>query len=366
MEEKLDGKKRMFLRVLPAILIMIILAGFVFSTPEDYTYEAEVEEKGELLPIWESTWIPVAMLAVLISALLHGLLYGVGFAINSQPLMRYSKSEMLQTAATAVMIIATLGILEWTFTLAMELTEFGVQCGGETITNPVEADMCYTQEMLNQLNEIYQNSFESDWPWEWAYSITISVLGFPVFMGALVDSIYRRVETYHSIAYIAVNLMLALSAKMFMLKYISENMLSVFLPLGIILRTFHFTRGIGAFFIAIAIAFFFIYPLVSFIMMGAGGIEEPELPDIITTGMCNIPVFGSFSFGSAALAQSGSGAAAQVVLSGDLASFIADIQTKLLYSNMIAFGIAITFVRFATTILGGDTTPFMGMVGRLI
>lgn len=357
-----DGKKAERLPgLLPAFLLLALLLSLAFA--DAYTYEEETI-KGEILPYWELTWIPLAGLAVLICGLINGLLYGIGHAINNEPLMKYARSEMLQTAATAVMIVVMLTLVYHAFDFAATLGS--VECGGEDVTNPIEADMCFTQELLNSLNDAYENAFESDWGPEIAYSISISVLGFPVFIGSQVDSIYREVETYHSIAYICINLMIGLSAKMFVLKYIYENMLSVFLPLGIILRTFHFTRGIGAFFIALAIAFYFIYPLVSFILSGAQGIEEPELPPIITTGMCNIPVFGSFSFGSAALSQSSSGVAAQLSISHNLASFISDVQTKLLYSNMVAFGIAITFLRYATTILGGDTTPFMGMVSRLI
>ena len=53
-------------------------------------------------------------------------------------------------------------------------------------------------------------------------------------------------------------------------------------------------------------------------------------------------------------------------LSKDLATFLARVYTHLFYSNMVAFAIALTFMRFSVTILGGDMTPFMGMVGRLV
>ncbi|MCP4646513.1 MAG: hypothetical protein GY852_02105, partial [bacterium] len=96
--------------------------------------------------------------------------------------------------------------------------------------------------------------------------------------------------------------------------------------------------------------------------------NQPELPAVIATGMCNIPMFGSFSFGSAALANYGSrsGSASQISLSSNLADFVASIQTALLFDNLVAFSITLTFLRFATTILGGDAAPFMSMVGRLV
>jgi hypothetical protein len=190
-----------------------------------------------------------------------------------------------------------------------------------------------------------------------------------VFQGNWISSVHKEVETYHSIAYLCTNLLIGLSAKMFVLQYIKQNMLVVFLPLGILLRTFHFTRGIGALFMALAVGFFFIYPTVVF-MMDSSFVEAnagPALPEILTTGLCNMPIFGSFSFGSAAVEMtSTSGNASQIALSNNLASFVADIQTELIFSNMVGFALTITFVRYATTILGGDIAPFMGMVGRLV
>ncbi|MCP4648403.1 MAG: hypothetical protein GY852_11850, partial [bacterium] len=181
-----------------------------------------------------------------------------------------------------------------------------------------------------------------------------------------------EVETFHYIAHTCVQLMFFLSAKMVILQYVQQNMLQFFLPLGLVLRTFHFTRGIGAFFISLAIAFYFIYPTMVFIMDSSYASSpestEPQLPEIIGVGMCNIPMFGSLSFGSAALQKlwNSGERARSLSLSKDLATFLSRIYTHLFFSNMVAFAIALTFMRFSVSILGGDMTPFMGMVGRLV
>ena len=368
-----DGSKmKTLFRVIPLIVLFSLFAfGTLFAEdPDTYTYETEIQ-KGEILPYWNSDtgWMGICIIAVLITAILHGMLFGIGIAINSQHLQRYAKSELLQTAATAVMLIVLLGMLEQAFAMAAGFGQVTCALNDKVITDPIEADMCYTQDLLNKVNNAYNEAFNADGAAgkESYYSFSFSFFAFPVWIGSLDDSIYKEIETYHSICYISVNLMMALSAKMFLLIYIQENMLAFFLPVGIILRTFHFTRGIGAFFIAMAIGFFFVYPITSFLMSGAEAPDKPEMPDIFSTGMCGIPIFGSFSFGAASLSQGSTAAAAnQIAISDDLASFVADIQTKLLFNNLVAFAITITFLRYATTILGGDTAPFMGMVGRLI
>jgi hypothetical protein len=367
MEKKTERKEKGAApRKLPVSAIMVLLlaiSGMVFS--QDL---GELQmQSGDFLPFWQASWLPMCLMAVLVSWMLHGLVYGIGYALNSDPIKRYAFSELLQTAATAVMVVALTGILVQAFEFLGTIG--AVSCGGETITVPVDADMCRTEEFRQELEDKKKYVFLADRGPEILYSTRVSIFSVPVFQGNWIKSVHKEVETYHSIAYLCTNLLIALSAKLFALNYIKENMLVVFLPLGILLRTFHFTRGIGALFMSLAIGFFFIYPTVVFMMDSSfvEGNTGPPLPEIITTGMCNLPIFGSFSFGSAAVEMtSASGAASQISLSNDLASFVADIQTELLFSNMVGFALTLTFIRYAATILGGDVAPFMGMVGRLV
>ncbi len=371
MEENKKQEKRKKREVPLALFAGLLFALVFFSGCVTDSSKLGDEAKGEFLPTWTQTWgwLPICILAVVISVTAHTIIYIIGYSLNAARLKRYAVTEMMQAAASALMVILLVGMLVQAFDYLGSLGS--ITCGGVDMTSPVEADACRTGELLNKIGKQYTKVLESDRGPEMIYSMQITVFGIPVFIGSwMVESIYKEVETYHSIAYICVNLMIALTAKLFLLKYVAENMLAVFLPLGIILRTFHFTRGIGAFFIAMAIGFFFIYPTVTFMMDSTfmASLDAPELPDIISSGMCNIPMFGSFSFGSAALAQysSRSGTASQVALSNDLATFVASIQTALLFNNFVALAITLTFLRYATTILGGDAAPFMGMVGRLV
>ena len=333
-------------------------------------YEEELT-KGEFLGVWEVDWgwLPMCILAVVVSVIIHGTIYMIGYSLNLNNLKRYAQSELLQAAATALIAIVLISALIQSFDFISSLGS--IDCGGNIIDSPIEADACRTQEILIEVGDLYDTVLEADWGREIGYSTQITLFGIPVFNGAwMVDSIYNDVETYHGIAYICVNLMMALSAKLFLLQYINENMLAVFLPLGILLRTFHFTRGIGAFFISLAIGFFFIYPTVTFLMDSSfmESLDEPDPPETIVSGFCNIPMFGSFSFGAAALASYGerSSSASSASLSQDLASFVATIQTGILFNSLVAFAITVTFLRYGTMILGGDISPFMGMAGRLI
>jgi len=351
-------------------LFSLLLVSMGCTGADTSDYEEELT-KGEFLGVWEVDWgwLPICILAVIVSVSIQAIIYAIGYSFNLDNLKRYAQAELLQAAATALIAIVLISALIQSFDFISSLGS--IDCGGEIIDSPIQADACRTQEILNKVGNLYDEVLDKDWGREIGYSTQITLFGIPVFNGAwMVDSIYNDVETYHSIAYICVNLMIALSAKLFLLQYINENMLAVFLPLGIILRTFHFTRGIGAFFISLAIGFFFIYPTVTFMMDSSfmESLDEPALPETIVSGFCNIPMFGSFSFGSAALASYGdrSSSAESIALSHSLSSFVATMQTGLLFNTLVAFAITVTFLRYGTMILGGDIAPFMGMAGRLI
>jgi len=51
------------------------------------------------------------------------------------------------------------------------------------------------------------------------------------------------------------------TAQRWFLDLIARTAFTVFLPIGILLRTFSFSRGVGSFFIAISISFYLVYPL---------------------------------------------------------------------------------------------------------
>ena|GEM_PF-982184 len=385
-ETKKFGRHLKFPLALVALLLLVSITYASFG--EDFTYDEETtgaekveyifssEESGQSKFVDETWgdfdnwgWFSISIFAVFISILIFGMVYAIGYAIGARGLQRYALSEMLQVAATAIMIIALIGLLIGAFDMISQFFGGMVTCQGEQIFDPIRADMCRTSEMLDVTNSMYQYAYGAAHSAEMRYSLTMTLFGFPIYMGSMVGEIHKEAETLQYIAHVCTELMFFLTAKMYLLKYIQENMLQFFLPLGLVLRTFHFTRGIGAFFISIAIAFYFIYPTIVFIMdtSYAATSSVPEMPEIIVSGMCNLPMFGSFSFGSAATSQNSiTSQTLALTMSSNLSSFLSGIFTHLLYSSMVGFAIALTFMRFATTILGGDTAPFMAMVGRLV
>jgi hypothetical protein len=77
-----------------------------------------------------------------------------------------------------------------------------------------------------------------------------------------IEQLHRTAKDMIGIAVGGIHISIGLmTAQRWFLDLIARSAFTIFLPLGILLRTFTFSRGIGAFFIAIAISFYIVYPL---------------------------------------------------------------------------------------------------------
>lgn len=77
-----------------------------------------------------------------------------------------------------------------------------------------------------------------------------------------VEQLHRSAKDMIGVAVGGVHISIGLmTAQRWFLDLIARTAFTIFLPLGILLRTFTFSRGIGAFFIAVAISFYIVYPL---------------------------------------------------------------------------------------------------------
>ncbi len=316
-------------------------------------------------------WFGNCVMAILITAIIMGTLYAISYAFNLMGLKRYAVSEFYQLAATAVLVIFLVAIVENGQALFLDRYGGSVMCMDESMNDTIEAAMCRTGERLDYFDSLFTSIKDSsDLYWdERTYYSSMSLLGIIFWQGNFDANLHRSVETQHAIAYKVVSLLISLNSQMFVLKYIKENMLLFFLPLGIILRTLHFTRGIGGFFIALAVSMYFIYPSMLFIMDASYAPPPPQQPSPVITreDLCNIPVFSGMSIGATVTeGQTTRGAAAISISSSNLATFVSQTFVKLFYDNMVALAIAVTAMRYGTMLLGGESGVFLQMMSRWI
>ena len=341
--------------------------------------------QGGMLAGWgtaTSPWFMLSLLAILVSGLIFGVFYSLAYAFNMMHLKRYAKTEFFNLAATAVMVIFLISIINMgnSFLLTEVAQGQAVECGeGREILDPIDLAICRTEErviyydnLVSGMSNYWTSDFANYRANEWFYHMSFSFFGITLLQGSWFPSVHRLVETHHVIAYKVVGILVSLNSQMFLLQYIKSNMLPVFLPLGIILRTFHFTRGIGGFLISLAIGLAIVYPVVLFFLEADPQplplVEEP--PSMIDTGICDLPMYQGFSvgMGGAAIAGAppgaGTSAATATAKVDEIAKFISDTWVRLFYNNLIAFAMALTVMRYSMLLLGGESGIFFNMISR--
>ena len=175
-------------------------------------------------------------------------------------------------------------------------------------------------------------------------------------------ALHKQVEEAHLIATKIVSLLVPLHALFVIAQYLQSNMLSVFLPAGLVLRIFPLTRGVGGLFIAMAIGFFFIFPTFV-VLTDPSFVKVDATAPNMQSGMCfsgftgattllsGIDMSGSISQSSLAIAQG--------------TDLVFQITIAALFYPFISFVLTLIFIRAATPLLGGDTGEIMKMVARL-
>lgn len=327
---------------------------------------------------WESTWLPLCILAVISAVIVHTILLMIGRAFSIKELEAYAKSEILQAAATAFMAIFLVLMVGSSMQLAQSIISGEVQCGStpvrigttpdSTMDEAFAAIRCRLQERAVAVANI-QDSITSSQATADEFNVlnlAISTFGFTFFKGDWYDDLYTPPETKRITNNLATVLLIGLNAQSMLVEYLRVNMLHVFIPVGILLRSFYFTRGPGALFIAIGIGMYFIFPLF-FVLLDPGFVASPPPPSLNVAkhpSYCYATMSNTVSLLST-LENAGLGSSADLSM-----SMVRDELSKsyisLMLHPLVALFLTLVFVRYIMSILGGDTVELMKMVGKVV
>lgn len=212
------------------------------------------------------SWIQIAFIAIIISFFLVSLAYMSGSLFGSPELVMWARNELFQTAAAALMLgmlFMFFSFLDVGFVPAVSKDKYDLHAGP---TNIFAAAQGYLMQVYGLLTEEF-----------------FSLLYFNVVIGVFQDSLLRVMPMgigfminigpfftpfAHFVGYALQLLGVAIWAvqlQIAILEFTRQYMFTLFLPLGIVFRSFPFTRSIGGALIAISLGFFVVYPL-SFII----------------------------------------------------------------------------------------------------
>jgi len=363
---------------LAAFLLAIAGAGLAFAETPTEAYGRGYEAAYGARLGSSGDWMPMAIAAVMICILFNVLLYMMGKVFESEELARYANSEFLQVSASSLAIFFAVALLFGQDTNVFLLmgqvlgTGSSIDCaaspsgtGKFTLWHdggPIDAFKCKTQEKITALEAAYDKTYAANLPVERLLSTCISMFGAPVFCWSWDLSFHKSVETAHLICTKIVGLLIPLHAQYALAEYVSQNMLAVFLPLGLVLRVFPLTRGVGGLLIAVAIGFFFVWPTFFILTDGSFVKADARGGESMQPGMCFTGFNGVATIVS--VVDNGGGQASELA-SASGASLVYQISVAAMFYPFVALVITLIFIRAATPLFGGDMGELMKMVGRL-
>lgn len=195
----------------------------------------------------------VAVIVITISIVLSGILIGLGRALGYTKVERFGLDELVQSILNAAIVGALAIIIETVKAISTSLTKTTCSTAGDAIaelgcilTNTSSNSFILLQEILkaNNLVGFYQTMVLE------LGTITIQ----PFANLEAVSSVLTNQSAILSVILILINLNSQIVG------FFSQNALVLFLPIGLILRSFFATRKVGGFLIGISIGIYVLYP----------------------------------------------------------------------------------------------------------
>ena len=370
-----------------AVLALLVLCHLLFPGDfQDYVIKQQTAFQNRV-----DGWWGLAITAILICVAFNTLVYMLGFALESQEVKNYAKAEFLQVSASSLIIFFAVALIFTVtnggssdtvagFDFMSDLLGDGassISCAasqsgrfiiwkgeGSFGAGPIGAFKCKLQEKINALDNAYDSVAHANLAVEQFTSICFYILGVPVYCGDWDLGMHKRVEEAHLISSKIVDLQISLHAQFVLAEYVQKNMLSVFLPFGMVLRIFPLTRGVGGLFIALGVGFFFVWPTFflltdpTFIKVNNPPSQEKQ------EGLCFTGFRGSAVLLAGVVQTGGAGQMSDLaVAEGKDLVYQMTIATQ--FYPFVALVLTLIFVRAMTPLLGGDMGELMKMVSRL-
>ncbi|MCX8163354.1 MAG: hypothetical protein N3D10_02250, partial [Candidatus Micrarchaeota archaeon] len=340
-------------------LLLVLLSNFELVYSQDWGKAQKLDQSSfKLFNVnWykqtsyseEFYWIKLAMIALALCFFANIIIYMLGKAFDAENVKKFAISEFYQTTATGFLIVFFLAFLSigFGYIQSLFLSDSAVfLCQGQQIklwsesAGPFTLIKCKIAQYLEAAYALYLDVYNKNKAKEVEGSKCVSYVGWQICK-IWEGDLYKEIETYHYIANRLATLSISLVAQYFFVTYLEQNLLSFFLPVGLLLRLIPPLRGIGGLFIAVAVGFYFIFPiayifiqpsLVQEIPQGSGTSTQDKIQTICFEKM---GPFASFSF------QKEEKVSDKLEFSSDLEQFIVEVSLATFLYPFLSLAITI-------------------------
>ncbi|MGC8567909.1 MAG: hypothetical protein ACP5RP_01400 [Candidatus Micrarchaeia archaeon] len=314
------------------------------------------------IPSISSTWIEIGYIACLAVIGIAGMIYAFAGVLNSPDMKNWAKIQVYEAVVSFALLFVFNGLN--TLFLMNPVSAMSSVNLVPSACNNANVDTLFGLSMCDL--GYFQSIGYSYFSWLYASSIIIpmfapvTTIGISVpFMPNVsasfsINPVPLGVETFISGMFSSLIVMLMLNQIQLILVSASVIFLGVFMVIGLIARTFGFSRRFGGVMIALGLGFGFIYPLM--IATTYGFIDRSLVsPSTFTESIVVNLIMLPFTGGTAAGAES-----FDWMLSG-----LAPLAAGLTFIPFLNFVILDAFILdFSTAI--GERINFLDMLGNLI
>ncbi len=218
---------------------------------------------------WFSDWKAAGLIGVAIAIIIISVAAMIGHGFNMPEVKAFVDTELMQAVVSVLLIISLIGLVvffDQAARMAIEVQDLPVSC--------IDSEPCYITSARHYLTTLYDSadqyagsSLSEGISKQRAASLGVHTqfnFWFLLFAGANIRpnaGLTIGAERASSVFETASKLMASLYSQKYFIDIIAFGIAPIFLLLGILLRTFFFTRKLGGLLLAIAISLFFIYPL---------------------------------------------------------------------------------------------------------
>lgn len=211
---------------------------------------------------WDQ-WMPLTFLALLISVFIIGGVYMIGKGFEIHAVHAWAKNELYQTFGTAVIVVLLVVGLPIADEAGKSISYMYADSSVHGHTS-IEMAMDYSRTVANLMAVNFAGLT--------LINAIITLFGsLPISMAAggiagatfSLEPIVRPILHFIGVMVtLMVTVMGEWQAHWFVLCFIKQRMLFLFLPFGVFLRAFPVTRWAGGLLISLAVGFYFVYPLM--------------------------------------------------------------------------------------------------------
>ncbi|MCL5430047.1 MAG: hypothetical protein M1504_01050 [Candidatus Marsarchaeota archaeon] len=308
-----------------------------------------------------NTLLSVSLLLLLTMITIAALMYLLGSTFRIESLQRFGKSEIGEVAITVIVVLVFIGSFAAVNSLPpagnfLALSPTTVSSG--IFSNDCEMLLTGSQNAIGNLVGVFLNNDLITFTSSISFGFEWSFLGFKISPLSGMDLQLTPISTITDVIMALVAIPLAGAAIVAFFYMVAP----LFLYLGIVFRTFPWTRAVGGTFLGVFIAFYILFPLLLYLFAGGTTVGVTSFGGGGVSQLMNTE-FGNLNPGSSWTPPAGD---LGIGLLMTLAQNVIPNVFYLLFSLVISLLISYDFMELAGDLLGAPSLSSSQALKKLI